>query len=101
MLLFSFFAGNSPAKNFLTHITFDSNTISSVVPPALLLAGINAYNLWNEHWEHWAHMPPLEERPQYAYMNLRMKAYPWGDGDKVSVTSQDIGLLFKLTFYAM
>ncbi len=29
-------------------------------------------------------MPPLEERVQYPYMNIRTKAYPWGDGDKVS-----------------
>jgi hypothetical protein len=28
-------------------------------------------------------MPPLEERPEYAYQNIRMKAFPWGDGDKV------------------
>ena len=30
-------------------------------------------------------MPPLEERVQYPYMNIRTKAYPWGDGDKVSL----------------
>jgi hypothetical protein len=57
---------------------------NSVVPPALLISGLNAWNLWNEHWEHWEHMPPLEERPEYAYQNIRMKSYPWGDGDKVS-----------------
>ena len=29
-------------------------------------------------------MPPLEDRVEYPYMNIRTKAYPWGDGDKVS-----------------
>ncbi|KAF2105062.1 cytochrome c oxidase subunit VIa [Rhizodiscina lignyota] len=53
-----------------------------VVIPALVIAGANAYNLWNEHWEHWAHMPPLEERTQYPYQNIRTKNYFWGDGDK-------------------
>ncbi|KAL9132295.1 MAG: hypothetical protein Q9175_006535 [Cornicularia normoerica] len=45
---------------------------------------LNAKNLWDEHWEHWEHMPPLEERVEYPYMNIRTKAYPWGDGDQVS-----------------
>jgi cytochrome c oxidase subunit 6a len=53
------------------------------VPPTLLLAGLNAYNLWNEHWEHWSHMPPLEDRVEYPYQNIRTKNFPWGDGDKV------------------
>ena len=44
----------------------------------------NAKNLWDEHWDHWEHLPPLEERIEYPYMNIRSKAYPWGDGDKVS-----------------
>ncbi|KAI1391931.1 COX6A-domain-containing protein [Hypoxylon trugodes] len=52
------------------------------VIPALILAGVNAYNLWNEHWEHWSHMPPLEERVEYPYQNIRTKNYPWGNGDK-------------------
>ncbi|KAK3944019.1 cytochrome c oxidase, subunit VIa [Diplogelasinospora grovesii] len=50
--------------------------------PALILGGLNAYNLWNEHWEHWSHMPPLEERVEYPYQNIRTKNFPWGDGDK-------------------
>ena len=54
----------------------------SCVPPAMIVTGINAWNLWNEHWEHWAHMPPLEERPQYPYQNIRVKNFFWGDGDK-------------------
>ncbi|KAI1814576.1 cytochrome c oxidase, subunit VIa [Poronia punctata] len=52
------------------------------VPAALLAAGVNAYYLWNEHWEHWSHMPPLEERTEYPYQNIRTKNYPWGNGDK-------------------
>ena len=59
-------------------------TIRSVVIPCLFIASANAYRLWNEHWEHWEHLPPLEERPEYPYMNIRTKNYPWGDGDKVS-----------------
>ncbi|KAL2866011.1 cytochrome c oxidase subunit VIa [Aspergillus lucknowensis] len=54
------------------------------VVPCLLSGGLNAYNLWNEHWEHWEHMPPLEERVEYPYQNIRSKNFPWGDGDKVS-----------------
>ena len=30
-------------------------------------------------------MPPLEERTEYPYQNIRVKNYPWGDGDKVSL----------------
>lgn len=55
----------------------------SVVIPALLLASINAKNLWDEHWEHWEHLPPLEERVEYSYQNIRTKPFFWGDGDKV------------------
>lgn len=29
-------------------------------------------------------MPPLEERTEYPYQNIRVKNFPWGDGDKVS-----------------
>jgi hypothetical protein len=47
-------------------------------------AGANAYYLWNEHWSHWGHLPPLEERTEYPYQNIRTKNYQWGDGDKVS-----------------
>ena len=54
----------------------------SVVIPSLILAGINAWNLWDEHWEHWKHLPPLEERVEYPYQNIRTKNFPWGDGDK-------------------
>lgn len=64
-----------------TVLTTDSP--NSAVPPALLLAGLNAYNLWNEHWEHWSHMPPLEERVEYPFQNIRTRNFPWGDGDKV------------------
>ncbi|KAJ2903360.1 Cytochrome c oxidase subunit 6A mitochondrial [Zalerion maritima] len=50
--------------------------------PLLILSGANAYRLWKEHWDHWDHMPPLEERVEYPYQNIRSKNYPWGDGDK-------------------
>lgn len=50
--------------------------------PALALTSANCYYLWNEHWEHWSHMPPLEERVEYPYQNIRTKNFPWGDGDK-------------------
>jgi len=53
-----------------------------VVPVALTLAGYNAWILWEEHWEHFAHEPPLEERVEYSYQNIRTKNYQWGDGDK-------------------
>lgn len=58
--------------------------LDSVTIPALIIAGVNAYVLWNEHWSHWEHMAPLEERPEYPYQNLRTKNYFWGNGDKVS-----------------
>lgn len=50
--------------------------------PALIIASANTWVQWNEHWAHQAHEPPVSERPQYAYMNIRTKAFPWGDGDK-------------------
>jgi cytochrome c oxidase subunit 6a len=59
--------------------------LNSVTIPALIIASVNAYNLWNEHWAHWEHMPPLEERPEYPYQNIRTKNFFWGDGDKVSL----------------
>ncbi len=68
----------------LLHI-FDRTPLiefNSVTIPCLIIAGINAKNLWDEHWEHWEHMPPLEERPEYPYQNIRVKNYFWGDGDK-------------------
>ncbi|CAI6095168.1 unnamed protein product [Clonostachys chloroleuca] len=54
------------------------------VIPALGLAGANAWYLWNAHWDHWSHLPPLEERTEYPYQNIRSKNYQWGDGDKVN-----------------
>jgi hypothetical protein len=62
----------------------EDSPICSAVVPCLILGGINAYNLWTEHWEHWNHLPPLEERTEYPYQNIRAKNFPWGDGDKVS-----------------
>ncbi|KAL9025357.1 MAG: hypothetical protein Q9196_005800 [Gyalolechia fulgens] len=53
-----------------------------VAIPSLILAAINARNLWIEHWEHWETLPPLEDRIEYDYMNIRTKKFFWGDGDK-------------------
>jgi len=53
-----------------------------VAIPALAIGTANAYTLWNEHWEHEAHRPPPEERPQYSYLNMRNKPFPWGNGNK-------------------
>ncbi|RKF78850.1 hypothetical protein GcC1_052034 [Golovinomyces cichoracearum] len=47
-----------------------------------IIASVNAWVLWKEHWEHFSHLPPLEERTQYAYQNIRTKNFFWGDGDK-------------------
>ena len=58
-------------------------TLDSVAVPCLIIGSVNAWNLWNEHWEHWEHLPPLEERTEYPYQNIRTKNYFWGDGDKV------------------
>lgn len=55
----------------------------SVVVPALILTGMNTWVQWCEHWEHQSHEPPINERPQYSYLHIRTKAFPWGDGDKV------------------
>lgn len=66
----------------LLTIYADNLSFNSVTIPCLILAGGNAYRLWNEHWEHWSHMPPLEERVEYPYQNIRHKNFPWGDGDK-------------------
>ena len=57
-------------------------TLDSAVIPAVIAASVNAWWLWTAHWEHWSHMPPLEERTEYPYQNIRVKNYPWGDGDK-------------------
>jgi hypothetical protein len=52
--------------------------------------------MWEEHWEHWEHMPPLEERTEYPYQNLRVKNYPWGNGDKVSLSVSAVWSLWDL-----
>ncbi|CAG7947734.1 unnamed protein product [Penicillium salamii] len=60
------------------------------IVPCLIGGGLNAYNLWSEHWEHWSHMPPLEERTEYPYQNIRSKNFPWGDGDKTIFWNSDV-----------
>ena len=58
--------------------------------PALVAAGANAYYLWNEHWSHWGHLPPLEERTEYPYQNIRTKNYQWGNGDKTLFWNDEV-----------
>jgi hypothetical protein len=58
------------------------------VIPCIVLAGVNAYRLWTEHWEHVAHGPALEDKPEYPFQNIRTKNYFWGDGDKVRYPNQ-------------
>jgi hypothetical protein len=41
-------------------------------------------------------MPPLEERPEYPYQNVRTKNFFWGDGDKVCFRSLSIGKVHTL-----
>ncbi|KAJ1335727.1 Cytochrome c oxidase subunit VIa [Microdochium nivale] len=60
------------------------------IPPFLAIASYNAWSLWNEHWEHWSHMPPLEERVEYPYQNIRSKNYPWGDGGKTLFWNEQV-----------
>jgi hypothetical protein len=66
----------------------NTNLSNSVVIPCIVLAGVNAYRLWTEHWEHVAHGPALEDKPEYPFQNIRTKNYFWGDGDKVRYTTQ-------------
>ncbi|KAI5803576.1 cytochrome c oxidase subunit VIa-domain-containing protein [Peziza echinospora] len=51
-----------------------------VAAPTILVAALNAYKIYTEHAAHEA--TPLEERKEYAYMNIRAKKFPWKDGDK-------------------
>ncbi|GAB7324616.1 hypothetical protein MBLNU13_g08503t2 [Cladosporium sp. NU13] len=57
-------------------------TGTCVVIPSIILASVNAYRLWTEHWEHVAHGPALEDKPEYPFQNIRTKNFFWGDGDK-------------------
>lgn len=58
--------------------------------PAIVIASVNAWVLWKEHWEHFSHLPPLEERTQYAYQNIRTKNFFWGDGDKTLFWNDEV-----------
>lgn len=57
--------------------------LNSIVIPCIIISSVNAYRLWLEHEEHMSHEPPLEERTEYPYQNIRTKNFFWGDGDKV------------------
>ncbi|KAI6247699.1 Cytochrome c oxidase subunit 13, mitochondrial [Erysiphe necator] len=59
----------------------DHAAATSVIP-AVAIASVNAWVLWEQHWEHFEHLPPLEERVEYPYQNIRTKNFFWGDGDK-------------------
>lgn len=59
--------------------------------PSVIIASVNAWRLWNEHWEHVAHGPALEDKPEYPYQNIRTKNFFWGDGDKVRWSVRDAG----------
>ncbi|KAL8839069.1 MAG: hypothetical protein Q9170_001905 [Blastenia crenularia] len=80
------FGENYPSSNGPRNSTTTKSVLKclSVAVPALILASINAHNLWVEHWEHWETLPPLEDRIEYDYMNIRTKKFFWGDGDKVT-----------------
>lgn len=65
--------------------------VNSIVIPALIVTSINTWVQWTDHWEHQSHEPPVSERKQYSYMNLRTKAYPWGNGEKVSPSKRGRG----------
>ncbi|WPH01760.1 cytochrome c oxidase subunit VIa [Acrodontium crateriforme] len=64
-----------------TSDTWRKLSIYAVIP-CLIVASINAWRLWDEHWEHVAHGPALEDKPEYPYQNIRTKNFFWGDGDK-------------------
>jgi hypothetical protein len=49
----------------------------------MIVAAVNGKLRWDAHWEHVAHDTPREDKPEYAYQNIRTKNYFWGDGDKV------------------
>ncbi|OQN96613.1 hypothetical protein B0A48_17043 [Cryoendolithus antarcticus] len=66
-----------------------------IVIPCLVMAGVNAYRLWTEHWEHVAHGPSLEDRPEYPYQNIRTKNYFWGDGDKTLFWNPKVNIHHK------
>ena len=83
-------------QSFITD--FPKLTEFSIVIPSLILASVNAKNLWDEHWEHWEHLPPLEERVEYPYMNIRTKAYPWGNGDEVSLSGPGWAISFTANY---
>ena len=48
--------------------------------PLVGLGTVNAWRLMKEHEEHMKHHP--KEEHDYAYLNIRRKGFPWGDGSK-------------------
>ncbi|KAK5113177.1 hypothetical protein LTR85_010995 [Meristemomyces frigidus] len=63
------------------HAAASAGHTKNIVIPCIIIAGVNAWRLWGEHWEHKSH-EPIEERVEYPYMNIRTKNFFWGDGDK-------------------
>ncbi|ORY11535.1 cytochrome c oxidase subunit VIa-domain-containing protein [Clohesyomyces aquaticus] len=70
-----------------------------VAVPCMILASINGKMRWDAHWEHKSHEPPLEEKPEYSYQNIRTKNFWWGDGDKASSSSAPFWRPHVLAFY--
>ena len=57
-------------------------TEPSIAVPAITISLFNAYKLYAEHHNHTVHGPLPEEKIEFPYQNIRVKNFPWGDGDK-------------------
>jgi len=53
-----------------------------IAVPAVILTCLNAYKLHCVHQNHVVHGPLPEEKIEFPYQNIRVKNFPWGDGDK-------------------
>jgi len=50
--------------------------------PTIIAASAKAWKEWNKHWSEHPTEPPSGRRVEYPYQNIRVKKFPWGDGDK-------------------